>query len=170
MGQFLRQVRQGRWIVPEDASWVPPYDVWADPLADLATQDNKLSVWAVGSADDVKRVLTGIAANRQQLSNVDYILFEDVVPTELGIPVSKTRGALPDALVNERHREFYQLTASRLAKLARAMREAPGGPQRVLPQEAAQMITQAIRAGRIDAAMLKPELRGALSKRAARSS
>ncbi len=45
MTLLLRAIRKGRWLDAVGLDWLEEDDVAADPLADLTTRQNTLSVW-----------------------------------------------------------------------------------------------------------------------------
>jgi hypothetical protein len=72
-------IRQTRWDVPEDAEWLSEDDIPADPLGDFAnTTCNSLSVWLVNEDKaNFTRVVTAMAASRERIDKLDYVLFRE---------------------------------------------------------------------------------------------
>jgi hypothetical protein len=74
---FLRTIRKARWYNVEGVSWLEKGDIQADPLADLNTKGNELSVWLVeNDRSNLEQVVTALAATRTDISNLDYALLD----------------------------------------------------------------------------------------------
>lgn len=140
MAYVLRVIRQSRWLdylrqVSTDA------DVPADPLGDLHTRDNRLSVFIVNAQNDseIERVVAACAANRETLQNVDYALLDAARLAEADVGIESTRGETPDDQVNDCHRDLVSLTGLKLVGLARLIL-AHGSMDRVLWKQVAALI------------------------------
>lgn len=111
MPLVLRTIRQSRWL--EDSfPWLEEGDAPADPLGDLATQDNELSVWIIDDEkSNLNQVVAAMAATRGHLSNLDFALFDLRFLSELNIKIAITTGGTPDKEVNTWHRDLVKLSA-----------------------------------------------------------
>ena len=88
MAFLLRKIRKPRWY-KQDLPWVAANDIQPDPLGDLTTSENKLSVWYVkDDKSNLDQVLAAIAASSGSLSNLDYALFNEHILSELKIEQS----------------------------------------------------------------------------------
>jgi hypothetical protein len=77
MPLILRKIRKARWYQYDrsDFPWLLEEDIPADPLGDLATNDNELSVWQINDdKSNLPRVAAALAANCDDISNLDYAL------------------------------------------------------------------------------------------------
>jgi len=117
------KIRKNRWVLPENAAWISPGDIHADPLSDLKTTQGSLSVWIVEEdQSNLHRVAVALAANCEHLSSIDYILFDGSIVDDLSLKLVRTLGKTPDSEANATwHRDLVELSASKLADLARRM-------------------------------------------------
>lgn len=155
MPRFLRTVRQSRWQAP---AWLNPGTaaVKADALADLQTVNNLLSVYLVESAHDIDRITVALAATRDNLQNVDYVVFDDTELQDIGIAVMRSRGNTPDYLVNEMHYDIGKLTARQTADLATVIIQGNLGRRQRAAIKAD--MKQAIQCGDLDDTAIKEQL------------
>ena len=156
MARFLRMTRQARWLRHPDLSWLLEHEIQGDALRDLQTEDNKLSVYKVQDKGDAERIVLALAANRDNLANLDYALFEDTMLNSIDITFAPQIGQTPDDEVNKLHYNLTNLTVERLAKLAAVV--AAGQHTRIPRKEIGSRLHQAIRAGTLDGNRLKPNL------------
>ena len=119
---MLRKIRQARWYKVEGA-WLAADEIPADPLSDLTTKDNQLSVWYI--EDDrlnLERVIAALAASGTDVANVDYALLDHRLLSDMHIKIDSTRGGTPDEEVNTSwHRDLVELSAGKLVTLAIAI-------------------------------------------------
>lgn len=122
MPLILRTLRKNKFVRELQPAWVPQDDIQADALKDLETTDNDLSVWLIEEdLSNLERVLAALAANRDQLANIDFALLDVTVINNLGILIQSTPGLAPDQAVSLLHRDLIQLTATQLTQLAQAL-------------------------------------------------
>ena len=120
MSLLLRIVRKSRWL--GNPLWLAAGEMQADPLADLRTSSNSLSVWEVtDDRSNLEDIVVGIASSKDYLANVDYALFEESIVGGLGIQIELTPGTTPHARANPWHRELVRLSARKLVDLAHLM-------------------------------------------------
>jgi hypothetical protein len=95
----------------------------ADPLGDLATKDNALSVWFVDDGkSNLKRIAAALAARCDHVSNVDYALFDQAMLDRLDIQMEKSYGGTPDDYANRNwHYDLVKLSGRKLLELAGAV-------------------------------------------------
>jgi hypothetical protein len=145
MPLLLRNVRENRWYKARAAAWLEKGDIPADPLGDLATTDNCLSVWEV--ADDrsnVERIMRALAVNRQKIDNMGYVLFDSDLLTTAGIDTLEENGATPDEEANSWHRDLVDLSGNKLIALTRLILET-GETGTVLKKRLEDLVAEGIR-------------------------
>ena len=118
MAKFLRVVRKRRWYRPSNLAWLRPGEIQGDALIDLKTSDNCLSVYRVENEDDVSQVTTALAANRENLCHLDYVIFNDDGLRSTGIRIAQSNGTTPNPEVNHLHYHLCELTIRRIFNLA----------------------------------------------------
>ncbi|MCI0690506.1 hypothetical protein L0337_00700 [candidate division KSB1 bacterium] len=158
MPLILRKIRKARWYKNNqtDFPWLLENDIPADPLGDLATNENALSVWQI---DDDKsnfpRVAAALAANCDDLSNLDYAIFDQQVLKEINIVIRPSKGNSPDEIVNQNcHSDLVELSARQLVNLAKAILT-HAELKRISEKEILHLLTQAVVSGQIE----RPKLR-----------
>jgi len=120
---LLRKVRKNRWdsVFP---AWLTPGDFQADPLGDLSTSGNTLSVYRVNNdKSNLNRIILALAAGCDNFANIDYIFFEESIIKEIGIKTDATLGTTADSEVNNLHIDLVELSASKLVKLCQMILE-----------------------------------------------
>jgi hypothetical protein len=121
MPLFLRTVRQNRWLRDEAAPFLAADDVPADPLGDLLTQQNFLSVWEVApDRSNIERIVRAVALGRHELANMGYVLFDSALLPEAGIESLENRGDSPDEGANPWHRDL-RVSGKKLVALTKAI-------------------------------------------------
>lgn len=148
MSQFLRSVRQGRWYKYPDVEWLEAGEMQADALSDIQTKDGRLSVYLVANEGDIQRVAAALAANRDKIANIDYVVFAGANLNSLGITVQSTEGKTPDGAINRLHCELGNLTAKRLVQLAEVI--SAGTHKRIQKRQIKEWLQGAASAGHLD--------------------
>ena len=118
MPRFLRLIKEARWYAYPDISWLQPGELQADVLADLGTTRGNLSVFDVSQSIDAERIAIALAARRQSLQALDYIVFDDGILEPLALSATKSGGETPDSGVNAVHYDVQNITAGVLVNLA----------------------------------------------------
>ncbi len=160
MPRLLRTVRQLRWdkqVISNGLTWLEPRQFAADPLADLYTQAGALSLWEVPAPNDLDRVLAALAATRQSLVNIDYLLFDSDVLLPLAVPLQHTSGGTPDDGVNTFHWDLEHISAHKMPEIARLMLET-GSTGRRLAKEVKAILQASIEAKQIDVTRVSQSL------------
>ena len=104
MPLVLRGITQARWYRDMARPWLERGEIPTDPLTDLRTSDNTLSVFLVeDDLSDLGRVVTALAANRSNLKHFDYLLFDREVLSTTSIEAFPVAGTTADDDVNSRH-------------------------------------------------------------------
>lgn len=144
MPLILRNVRQNRWFKEQATAQLANGDVPADPLADLATTNNTLSVWEV--ADDrsnVERIVRAVAVTKNELADAGYVLFDSQYLEVVGIQTQKERGKTPDDDANAWHLDLVDLSGNKLVMLTRLILE-NGESGRVLRKRLEELVSEGI--------------------------
>lgn len=158
MPSLLVLIRKPRWYAT-----APPFrgvpDIPADCLADLRIENNELSAWLVDDQQaNLNRILTALAATRDSLSNVDYIIFDFGLPGKLNITVRQTKGETPDNHANRSwHYDLTGLSARQVVELAVDMHSS-GKKDRLLPRKVSQLIEESVKSGDLDQTKIKAKL------------
>jgi hypothetical protein len=123
MPKLLRKVdKQYRWYKADAQAHLDAGDVPADPLADLRTTENKLSVFQVAEDDsNIERIARALACGRQKLDDVGYVLFDASVLAKASIELDPIEGKTDDSVINQCHADLINLTGNKLVALARLM-------------------------------------------------
>ena len=161
MAFLLRKIRKPRWY-KQDLPWVAANDIPPDPLGDLTTSENKLSVWYVkNDKSNLDQVLAAIAASSGSLSNLDYALFNEHILSEFKI--EQSLGGTPYDTVNTfYHRDLTELSGLRLVKLAKAILT-NAERKRVPEKESLKLINEAVTSGGINRKKLQDGIKVKIS-------
>jgi hypothetical protein len=161
--RFVRVgLRLERWFT-DDIPWLPAGEVPATALQDLNARGNELSFFELAADVDTDRIVVAVVAKRQNptATEVGSSLFElqEHEARALGITIARSPGETPDAGVNALHYHAGQLTARKLADLARVI--AGGTLDSILPKR----ITEILQRGVNDGASIAACLTGRFSPR-----
>lgn len=149
------------WAKHPTADWPEDSGLSSDALDDMRTTKGNMSVYAIMDVADRKRVAVALAATRNDISHLDYAIFEGSGLESLGIAVRQTEGDTPDKDVNELHYNLGNLTVKRLAQLTEIVSDGEHGRIRQLDIKTA--LYEATRVGRLDMSQIKPSMREHLS-------
>lgn len=145
MTLLLRTVRQNRWYRSEADPWLIKGDVPADPLGDLATNQNRLSVWEVATdRANIERIVRAVAVGRDRVADMGYVLFDSTF-LPAGISIEQTKGTTPDEDANAWHRDLVDLSGSKLVALTKAILE-NGESDTLLKRRLLELIEDGIQA------------------------
>lgn len=135
--------------------WLPERELQADPLSDLGTNSNELSVYhVVIDESNLDRIIASFVANSEQLSHFDFAIFDENIISELGINIKKSKGELPDEQVNNWHSDLYELSATKLVILAKAINEKAKIDRKGLVQ-VINLVADSLMNGQIDRSRIK---------------
>ncbi len=163
MAYFLRVVRQARWYKYPELDWLPDGGLQADALGDLQTTGNELSVYRVENEMDRDRVIVALAANRDNLANLDYAVFDDAGLVSIGVAISQQDGQTPDLAVNRLHYNLVNLTAENLVQIAQAI--SSGEHVRISRKDIELKLRRSIESGELDRGRIKsPRLLGQIEQ------
>jgi hypothetical protein len=158
VSSLLITVKRNKWLV-EEVSYRGEPDYPADCLTDFRISDRRLSVWLIDDEERNKsRVLTALAANRQQVVNIDYLLFKQDILDKCEIEIEKTTGDTPDEHANTNwHHDLVKLSVKQTADFAYELCKA-NQTGRLLPFEVALALEQGLANKTLDESRLKPKL------------
>ncbi|MBI5747051.1 MAG: hypothetical protein HZA13_08620 [Nitrospirae bacterium] len=147
---FRKIDNKRRWDKDASFSWLELHDIQADPVTDLKTSQNILSVYCIDDErSNLDRVVAAIAATRDRFDILDYILFDQRILSEIDVKIEKTIGKTPDEQVNNCHLQLVELSGFKLVNLAKVILN-KGETDRVLKKYVAKLIKDGIAAGQID--------------------
>lgn len=155
----MRKIRKSKWYKNEGVSWLAEGELQADALGDLNTKNNELSVWCIEDDEsNLKEVVTALAAKCDDISNLDYALFDQQLLSEISIRIKATKGGSPYERANDSwHHDLVELSAFKLMELANTiLNSAKKG--RVPEKAILQQISQAVASGQIERTKLKPRI------------
>jgi hypothetical protein len=153
-----------RWYKDGILPWLTlKGDIPADPLNDVRTQDNALSVWLVDDGkQNLNRVALAIAATRQRVDKLDYLLFDLQILSDSDVETCKSRGTTPDEQVNDWHLDLVELSGLELVSLVRAILTSDYETGRFLPKEVVELLKDAVKAGQINQEKLNKGIKSAI--------
>lgn len=161
MSLALRKIERGRWLTP---SSMGANETPASALLDLQTTGNKLSIWVIkDNGENLTRVTAALAAQRAQLSKLDYatVPLEDL--RNAGFGLEESPGDSLDAEANKSHMHLVELTVSKIAQLSTVLRP-PERRTRIPERIVGRLIDEAIASGHLDATILPQTLSEDLDK------
>lgn len=122
MAWYLRLGFTGhRWI---NLPWLAAGEVQADAVRDFSSiRDNTMSVYLVNSEQDGFRAAIAIASKREQTIDFGYALVEAGAVMGIGLEPMPSDGETPDPEVNAWHYELRELTFSRVAEIAKLIKQ-----------------------------------------------
>src|ERR1700687_5618805 len=97
MAIFVRKVdSRQRWQPPQrdEGTWLGARDLRADALRDLKTENNTLSIYEVDEASGVSvpRILAALAANRDRISKIEFVIFDSAAVETSGLACERVDG------------------------------------------------------------------------------
>ena len=156
MAYYLRAIRKARWYGYPGVNWVGKGHVQSDALLDLQTKDNALSIYRIDNDADVDRVVVALAANRSEISHVDYAVFDGSSLLNTGAVFVQADGDTPDHEVNQLHHDTTHLTVFGLTSMAREILR--GYRDRFLRDKVRRLMGEAIRDRRLDKSRMSEKI------------
>jgi len=154
----LRVVRAARWY-PQP--WLTrEMDLPSTALCDLLDEkSNSISIWLINDdRSNFERVIAALAANRNQVANLDYALFDIERLAALRISSQMEHGDTADSTVNMSfHLNLTRLTARNVFFLAREIHKF-GDPVRIRRQDVQKYIEAALSRNELDRSKIDPGL------------
>jgi hypothetical protein len=119
---FLRRSDNKKWLPLENGLWLQEGDICADPVGELATKNNTLSLYEVeDDRANLTRIIAAMAATRNDFQHFQYSLVDRNLIEELNIKLVKIPGDTPDDIVNNYHYDLIEISGSKLISLAKKM-------------------------------------------------
>ena len=103
-----------------------------------------------------------LAANRDNLANLDYALFDDAGLVSIGVASSQQDGQPPDLAANRLHYNLVNLTAENLVQIAQII--SLGEHARMSRKEIEGRLRHAVESGELDRGRIKPHLLGQIEQ------
>lgn len=162
MATFLYRIKQENWVF-DDCPWCGEGEFPADPLTDLPTKSNKLSVWIVEQdQQNLNYIISALASQRPSAQHYDYVLIEEGVFSDLGIKIDTSIGSTPDDEANHLwHRDLIELSAQKLVALAGQILQ-QNNYQRILFKDVSEHIQEAVASRRLNLKRVNPDLKKSL--------
>lgn len=155
---ILRKVRKNRWYKSEAESALGKGDVPADPLGDLQTRGNVLSIWRIDDQkSNLDRIACAIAVGADRASNLDYVILDFKYFNKLKLKHEFSRGGTLDSTINDCHIDIQELTGKKLISLTRAFLK-HGEVGRKLEKDVLELIKEAIESEQIDSTKINPAI------------
>lgn len=129
----------------------------ADPIADLTTTGNALSVWIMDTETQLAEVAAGFCVDKQEIEKVDFLIVDADAVEAIGIEIKEVDGKLPIARLNSFHRDLVGLTAQQLIDLAMLLYSA-AKPLSMPKQRNVQTMKNLIKQGDLIINESKPKL------------
>jgi hypothetical protein len=121
VSDLLTLIKKRNWDHVE-LPWLPAGEIQADPIGDLRTKGNRLSVWHIEEDEsNLSTVLVGLVANRAKIDKLEYGLFSEDLVAQVGLKMEETPGELQMQEANPWHRDLVELSGSSLVRLATAL-------------------------------------------------
>lgn len=159
---FRKLDRKRHW---DNKPWLEIDDVQADATKCFETDENKLSVFVLDKPDQqVERVVAALAANRDFLGALDLAIVPEKALELCAIRRANIQGETPDSEVNEWHKDFIELSISKIACLATAIKR-EGQIKRYQPKQVEKAIQRSLSANYINTDHINASLVTSLKKR-----
>src|SRR5712691_1509995 len=123
MPLLLIGVRENRWHKDPARALLERGDVPADPIGDLRTTNNQLSVWEIlPDRSNRDRIVRALNIGKDHIADSGWLLFssELLEPAGIKAPVA-TPGRTKDKGVNHWHRDLVDLSGNLLVALTRTL-------------------------------------------------
>lgn len=116
MPKVIRKLTKKIWMDREMAEELG--GLQADALKNFQTADNALSLFYVDEATTAERIASVIALGRQSIDNVDFVVFDCEILDRFDIQFRPNSGDTVDQVVNAKHLDVFNMTASKICTLA----------------------------------------------------
>jgi hypothetical protein len=162
MPLVLRKIRKTRWdkeLIKQE-KWLGPEEIPSDPLGDLTTTNNQVSIWELDeSKSNLDRLIAAIASNGDHVANFDFVIFSIDHRTieEMGIELSRSIGKCPDKEIANFHRDMGKFSGSKLVNFVKWILE-NGETERYQVKKVSKLIANSIQNGFIKKDDLKDSI------------
>lgn len=116
---FLRAINRENWPEPEEHATV--YDLDADALNDLKTQENTMSVWCAETEEDLRVAIVAYLASMDkwvELEAVEFIAINSKDVEDVGIKYDRVPNFTYISEYQTKHRDLIELKYDSIEKLA----------------------------------------------------
>ena len=121
MTTIFRKLSQKRYW--DRTPWLGADDAQADTPRCLKTNENRLSIFVLEEPEvQMERVVAALALSRDSLAHLDLAIAPETVLEVCRIQGDRVQAKTPDSEVNEWHIDLVELTATKIAELARAIK------------------------------------------------
>ena len=161
MSSVLRIITYSKWWKNPNVSWLPSGDLQADALRDIQTKESALSVYSMSDGIAFGRIIGALAAKRDSLSQIDYVLLELDFLKSQGFILHNTpeHGKTFDNDVNKVHYDIVNLSPLKLYELAQYISRRVVAQRHLCSKdEVAEFIIASLSLRHIDENMLKNKL------------
>ncbi|MGH7842839.1 MAG: hypothetical protein ACREQD_10435 [Candidatus Binataceae bacterium] len=169
MELFLRKIDDLlAWEWEGTHTWLQPGDIPTDTLNDLRTKRNSLSVWCVEPGEaNLQAIAAALMVHRNKdFDRFTYVLFSETIPSELGIQVKRVEGDTADHETNMFHRDLSEISAGKLAQLARKIHQRNLRCDMLSERELITAIFDSLKSGRIKRKSINDRARTRICDRA----
>lgn len=147
-----------------DEDWLSDDDIRADALKYLKSDNNTLSIYLLENKALLGRIIGAHCAARDNVSNLDYALFDESLLHDIGIIQEATPAInVPDTEVTNWHRDLVKLTGKKVLRLADIIMS-KGEVNRAQAVEVGKTINKLIDSKHIDKSKLNEKLLADLEK------
>ena len=161
MTRYLRKIEKRNWYEPNpnEDNWLDELEIFADPLCDLNTRGNKLSIWIVeDDLSNLNRIALAFSATRDFPAQFDYIIFTDQLINELSLEIDEeSPGNTPDQYANTFHRDIIKLSAQKVLAITEQLTH-DGIKKRIPEREIKTLLINALDKGLISEAQLRDNM------------
>lgn len=122
MALLVRIIKKNRWLPSSIVKdWTKTKDFPADPVTDLRTFENKLSMYRVKNKKDPLIQLIGLNFCNKGIEDLDYMLIDETVLIKNGLEVNTSIVNGKFIKVEEAHVDIENLTGKKLIVLAKLL-------------------------------------------------
>lgn len=147
----MRKIRKTRWdkeLIKQEI-WLGPDEIPSDPLGDLTTTNNQVSIWELDQTkSNLNRLIAAIASNSDHVDKFDFVIFsiDQRKIEEMGIGLNPSMGKCPDKEMAKFHRDMGKFSGSKLVSFVKWILE-NGETERYLPKKVSKLIADSIQNG-----------------------
>ena len=139
-------------------------EIPADPMADMNTKDNDLSLWVVtDDHSNLDRIVAALAATRDTVANFDFALIDVTEVDACVFALQKSDGGSKDSEANSLwHRDVKRLSGHRLLRLTEVFFRT-AEVMRYNDRRVLKLLKQYVNSGHILQSELKERIRDKIS-------
>lgn len=121
----MRVIRKNRWLKDQmTIDLLAIGDVPGDPLGDLATTENRLSVWTIAQDEsNLDQIIAAIASTRKKIDHFSYAIFDSELLVTPKISTVVIPGITLDNEANAWHQDITNLSGMKIINLAKIILE-----------------------------------------------